>query len=76
MPWAIQVPLDIDGTVVSPGDVAFSDSVNGVVVIPRDKVDAVLELLPQLTSADEKVKRDVQEGVSVREAFRRHRGNL
>uniref|UniRef100_A0A8H7NFA8 4-hydroxy-4-methyl-2-oxoglutarate aldolase n=1 Tax=Bionectria ochroleuca TaxID=29856 RepID=A0A8H7NFA8_BIOOC len=33
-PWATQVPLDIDGTAVAPGDLAVCDSVNGVVVIP------------------------------------------
>jgi regulator of RNase E activity RraA len=73
-PWAMQVPLDIDGVVVSPGDLAMNDLINGVVIIPQDKVDKVLELLPQLTSADDKAKEDVANGVSVKEAFRRHRG--
>ncbi|KAK7409015.1 hypothetical protein QQX98_008834 [Neonectria punicea] len=76
VPWATQVPLDIDGTLVSPGDLAFSDPINGVVVIPRDKVSAVLELLPRLTAADDKVKEDVLRGVTVHEAFKRHRSNL
>ncbi|KAH6900749.1 ribonuclease E inhibitor RraA/Dimethylmenaquinone methyltransferase [Thelonectria olida] len=75
-PWATQVPLDIDGTIVSPGDLAFSDPTNGVVVIPKDKVSAVLELLPKLTTADDKVKEDVLKGVTVNEAFKRHRSNL
>ncbi|KAM5377296.1 hypothetical protein ACJZ2D_005115 [Fusarium nematophilum] len=76
VPWATQVPLDIDGTIVSPGDLAFSDPINGVVVIPQDKVSAVLELLPKLTSADDKVKEDVLKGMSVHEAFKLHRSNL
>ena len=59
VPWATQVPLDIDGTLVSPGDLAFSDPINGVVVIPQDKVSAVVELLPRLTSADDKVKEEL-----------------
>lgn len=74
MPWAMQVPLDIDGVLVSPGDLAMNDPVNGVVIIPQDKVDKVLELLPQLTAADDKAKEDVAKGVSVKEAFKRHRG--
>jgi regulator of RNase E activity RraA len=68
--------LDIDGTLVSPGDLAVSDPVNGVVVIPQDKVSAVLELLPKLTSADDKVKEDVLKGMTVFEAFKIHRSNL
>lgn len=75
-PWATQVPLDIDGTLVSPGDLAVSDPINGVVVIPQDKVSAVLELLPKLTSADDKVKEDVLKGMTVHEAFKLHRSNL
>lgn len=76
MPWAIQVPLDIDGTLVSPGDLAFSDPINGVVVIPKDKVPAVLELLPRITAADDKVKEDVLKGATVYESFKLHRNNL
>ncbi|KAM0276362.1 hypothetical protein ACHAQH_006809 [Verticillium albo-atrum] len=75
-PWAVQVPLDIDGTIVRPGDLVFSDPVNGVVVIPQDKVSQVLGLLPQLTAADDKVKEDVLKGVSVYDAFKAHRSNL
>lgn len=70
----MQVPIEINGTIVSPGDVAFHDPTSGVVVIPRDKVDPVLELLPRLTAADEKVKEDVLKGMSVHEAFKLHRG--
>ncbi|KAM3450419.1 hypothetical protein MY3296_006088 [Beauveria thailandica] len=73
-PWAREVPLTINGVRVAPGDLAVHDPVNGVVVIPQDKVAQVLELLPKLTSADDKAKADVALGVSVKEAFQRHRG--
>lgn len=73
-PHAVQVPLDIDGTIVKPGDWVFSDYVNGVVVIPQDKVEDLLTLLPVLAEADNRVKEDVERGVSVAEAFKRHRG--
>jgi len=43
------------------------------VVIPQDKLDATLELLPKLTSADDKVKEEVEKGMSVKEAFAKHR---
>ncbi|KAF9770927.1 hypothetical protein IL306_011499 [Fusarium sp. DS 682] len=76
VPWAIQVPLNIDGTLVSPGDLAFSDPINGVVVIPQNKVYEVLELLPKLTAADDKVKEDVLKGATVFQSFKLHRSNL
>ncbi|KAK2049820.1 DlpA domain-containing protein [Colletotrichum somersetense] len=75
-PWAVQVPIDVDGTVVSPGDLIFADPANGVVSIPKDLVGQVLELLPKLTAADDKVKEDVLKGVSVYDAFKAHRSNL
>ena len=75
-PWAVQVPLDIDGIAVTPGDIAFMDPTNGVVIIPQDKVTQVLELLPKLIAADEKVKNDVLKGETVYAAFKLHRGNL
>lgn len=70
------MPLEIDGTLVTPGDLVFSDPANGVVVIPKDKVDQVLELLPRLTAADDRVKEDVLRGVNVYDAFKVHRSNL
>lgn len=65
--------MEINGTLVHPGDVAVLDSANGVVVIPQDKLDQALELLPGLAAADEKVKEDVLKGMSVHEAFKLHR---
>ncbi|KAH7312300.1 DlpA domain-containing protein [Stachybotrys elegans] len=75
-PWATQVPIDVDGVMVTPGDIAFCDPANGVVIIPRDKLAKVLELLPKLTAADDKVKASVLAGMTVNEAFKLHRGNL
>jgi regulator of RNase E activity RraA len=67
------VPLEIDDTIVRPGDLVVCDAINGVVVIPIDKLSDVLELLPRLTSADDQAKNAVTEGMSVSEAFRTFR---
>jgi regulator of RNase E activity RraA len=67
------VPLNLEGTLVHPGDLIFLDSTNGAVVIPKEKVDAVIELLPKLVAADDRVKEDVEQGMSVQEAFKKHR---
>lgn len=74
VPWALQVPLDINGTIVCPDDIAFHDPAGDLVIIPRDRVTKVLELLPKLTAADDKVKEDVLGGMSVHDAFKLHRG--
>lgn len=55
------------------GDIMFCDPVEGIVAIPQDKVDEVLELLPTLTVADDKVKEAVEAGMTVKEAFTKHR---
>jgi len=73
-PHAVQVRLDIGGTIIEPGDLVFSDAVNGVVVIPQGKVAKVIEMLPGLVAADDRVKEDVSKGMAVREAFLKHRG--
>lgn len=51
----------------------FCDPVEGVVVIPQALLNAVLELLPKLVEADDHVKEDVKKGLSVQEAFAKHR---
>ncbi|KAF2465489.1 DlpA domain-containing protein, partial [Lindgomyces ingoldianus] len=71
---ARNVPVQVGDVVVEPGDIVMTDhEENGVVVVPRGRVEEVLGLLPKLVEADEKVVRDVEAGVSVREAFGRHR---
>ncbi|KAI9744776.1 MAG: hypothetical protein M1818_001701 [Claussenomyces sp. TS43310] len=73
---AVEIPITIAGTTVTPGDYVFADPANGVVVIPQDKLTAVLDLLPRLTAADDRVKDDVARGMSVQEAFQKHRSSL
>ena len=42
-------------------------------VIPQELVDKVLELMPKIVEADDKVKEDVMAGSTVAEAFKKHR---
>ncbi|KAL4881725.1 hypothetical protein BJY04DRAFT_207474 [Aspergillus karnatakaensis] len=67
------VPVDVGGVVVSPGDIIFCDPLEGVVAIPRGLLDQVLETMPKLISMDEKVKEAVEQGESVFDAFKRFR---
>ncbi|KAJ4295206.1 hypothetical protein N0V90_007216 [Kalmusia sp. IMI 367209] len=71
---ARNVPIRVGETVVEPGDIVMIDPFeNGVVAVPQGKINEVMELLPKLVVADEKVIKDVEDGVSVKEAFQRHR---
>ena len=42
-------------------------------IIPQSKVTKVIEMLPGLVGADDRVKEDVAQGVTVQEAFKKHR---
>lgn len=59
------------------GDIIFCDyEEGGVVAIPRDLLDRVLELMPKLVGMDDKVKDAVEGGMSVFEAFGKFRGKI
>jgi len=75
-PYAINVPVTISGIRIHPGDIMFCDPINGVVAIPKDRVEEVIELIPKIVAADDKVKEDVSKGMLVQEAFKKHRGAL
>ena len=71
---ARNVLITVGETIVEPGDIVMIDPFeNGVVAVPQGKVEELLELLPKLVGADEKVIADVEQGVSVQEAFAKHR---
>ncbi|RAL17562.1 RraA-like protein [Aspergillus homomorphus CBS 101889] len=73
---ARNVPVDVGGVVVSPGDIIVCDPVEGVVAIPRDLLDAVLETMPKLVAMDDRVKEAVSRGMSVFEAFKQFRTKI
>ncbi|KAI9863988.1 MAG: hypothetical protein M1824_006026 [Vezdaea acicularis] len=72
---SVNVPIEVNGVIISPDDIVFADPVEGVVVVPASRLDDVLSLLPRLTEADRRVKEDVDKGrKGVGEAFIAHRG--
>lgn len=60
-------------TTVNPGDYILAD-IDGVVVVAPSLVDQVLELAAKGREVDGRVAADLKQGVSVAEAFKRHRG--
>jgi regulator of RNase E activity RraA len=75
-PWAVGVPVQVGGVEVRPGDFAVLDEAEkGIVIVPKEKLAEVAELLPRLKEADDAVLRDVQAGIGLKEAFQQHRGH-
>jgi len=70
---ARNIQITIKDVPVVPGDIIFCDPVEGVVVIPHALVDQVIDLMPKLVAADDKVKKDVEAGSTVQAAFKKHR---
>lgn len=71
--YARDIPVNISGIEVRPGDIVFLDPTEGAVVIPLDLLDEVIPLMQKLVAADDKVKSAVLEGMNVAEAFKKFR---
>ncbi len=63
----INAPVTVSGVKVCPGDVVFGDD-TGVVVVPLDKAEAVLEIARDIEQKEEIIRQALKEGVSLREA--------
>jgi 4-hydroxy-4-methyl-2-oxoglutarate aldolase len=64
---ATNVPIRVGGARVRPGDILRGDS-DGVVVIPRDKEDAVLAAAEEIHAAEERIRAAVASGLRLDEA--------
>ena len=64
------VPLEIGGVLVHPGDLILADE-DGVVVVPRAVADAVLEQAESKVAAENRMRADLAGGMRVQEAFER-----
>jgi regulator of RNase E activity RraA len=65
---AINVPIDIDGVSVSPGDVIVADS-TGIVVVPCADAARVAELAERYAADDRKAEAEIRNGLSFSEAM-------
>ncbi|KAL2866628.1 RraA family protein [Aspergillus lucknowensis] len=70
------VSIDVGGVVVSQGDIIFCDPLEGVVAIPRNLLDEVLQLMPKIVAMDDKVKEAVEKGSSAFDAFKQFRSKV
>ena len=77
-PSEINVPVrlhsrDQPNAWVRPGDYLIAD-LNGVVCLPEEMAEQVLDLIPGIAVADEKCAEGIRAGRSVEEMFREFRG--
>lgn len=68
---ATQVPVNIGGVRVCPGDLIRGDA-DGVVVIQKDLEDKVLDIAEQIQAAEDAIRASVRSGMSLREARVKH----
>jgi 4-hydroxy-4-methyl-2-oxoglutarate aldolase len=60
-PGEVNVPITCGGAVVRPGDIIFGD-VDGVVVIPLEYVDQIVQKALQVAVDEEKKVKDIKSG--------------
>ncbi|MDA8520167.1 RraA family protein [Acidovorax sp. NCPPB 4044] len=64
LPGRLSIPVSVGGVAVSPGDLVVGD-VDGVVVIPRGEVEAVLRAAQKKVEAEAQRIKEIEEGVLV-----------
>lgn len=71
-PWCTDIPIIIGQLEVKPGDYVFADETErGIVVIPQEKAEQVVQLLPGFKDRDDLRVADVQAGMSISESNKR-----
>jgi regulator of RNase E activity RraA len=68
---ATQVPVNIGGARVAPGDLLRGDA-DGVLVVPKQHEDVVLDAAEGIQQAEDAIRKAVREGASLREARVQH----
>jgi regulator of RNase E activity RraA len=66
-----RVPVEIEGVAVRPGDLVVGD-IDGVLVVPQEVEDEVIEAALEKASAENVVRRAIEDGMSSTEAFARY----
>lgn len=64
---AVNVPVAVSGVQVKPGDIILGDD-NGVVRIPLERVEEVLEVARSIAEKEALIEKEILEGKTLREA--------
>lgn len=65
------IPVEIDGILFSPGDLVFCD-MDGVVVIPRNIEEEVIEKAFEKVSAENVTRNEIKNGMKAIEAYKKY----
>lgn len=68
----VNVPVNIGGARVAPGDLLHGDT-DGVVVLPKEHEDAILDAAEEIAAAEERIRDACRKGMSLREAREHNR---
>lgn len=63
-----QIPITIDGVTINPGDYIFGDT-DGVVVIPKERIDEVLDRAFALIDNENRVRTHLLQGDSLEKVY-------
>src|ERR1700756_3352543 len=65
-------PVSIGNVRVAPGDLVRGDA-DGVLVLPADQEDRILDVAEQIHDAEEAIRKSIRDGMRLDEARRQHR---
>lgn len=68
---AVNVPVNICGRVVKPGDYILGDA-SGVISIPKELIEKVIETAVYIEKTEQEIRNEVSSGVKLKEARRRN----
>lgn len=71
----VKLQSSIQDATVNSSDYIIADQ-DGVVALPSELAEKVLELIPGIVGEDEKAAEAIRGGMSVQEAFKTFRGKL
>jgi regulator of RNase E activity RraA len=75
----VNVPIKLQtleqDVVINPGDYIIGD-VNGVVCLPKELAEKVVDLIPSQVEADAMISRDIKEGALFVEASKKYRAGV
>lgn len=63
-----QIPVQIDGVTINPGDYIFGD-IDGVVIIPQKIAEKVIDLALETISKEDQVRQKLTDGISLQQAY-------
>ncbi|MFV2067234.1 MAG: RraA family protein [Pirellulales bacterium] len=67
----VDVPVEIDGVLFSPGDLVIADD-DGVVVVPQAVEEEVIRRAWEKINAEDTVRDSIRKGMTATEAFRKY----